>query len=144
MTARTGADATPRWRSAAERLGQIAAALLALAIVVLSVVPPGLRPVAASQSVEHLSVFLALGAAFGLSTPGRPRLQVIAVLGFTVAVELIQMVAPGRHARLSDLVVDSVGALLGLAVAAAVHRIARRNRTPAVLPGDAVAVPLDR
>ncbi|RAI40367.1 hypothetical protein CH341_23950 [Rhodoplanes roseus] len=101
----------------------MAAALIALAIVLLSVVPPGLRPVAASQNVEHAAIFLLLGAAFGLATPRHPRLKVITIVAFTAAVELIQTLAPGRHARWSDFTVDSLGALAGLALAALALRL---------------------
>lgn len=119
MTDLAESNAAAIRRDLPERLGSVAAGLIALVIVVLSVVPPSLRPVTASHMVEHLTIYVALGAAFGLATPGRPRLQVIAALAFAAAVELMQIGAPGRHARLADFVVDAGGALVGLALAAA-------------------------
>jgi VanZ family protein len=105
---------------------RIAAGLLALVILVLSVVPPGLRPVAASQNVEHLFVFIAFGVLFGLSFPSRYRLQVLVATAFAVMIEVIQMGAPGRHARVSDLLVDASGALIGLLAAAVLEHAVRR------------------
>jgi VanZ family protein len=105
---------------------RIAAGLLALTILALSVVPPGLRPVAASQNVEHLLVYMAFGGLFGLSFPGRYRLQVLVAVAFAAAIEVIQIGVPGRHARISDLVVDASGALIGLLAAAMLERVARR------------------
>lgn len=88
--------------------------LLVLAIVVLSVVPPGLRPVVAARDIEHLTIFLALGFTFGLAYPGRCRRQVIVLLVFTALVELGQFWIPGRHARLEDFAVGALGCLLGV------------------------------
>lgn len=124
---------TPAVR-AVETAGRVAAAAIALVIVTLSVVPPGLRPVTAPQAVEHAAIFLLLGLAFGLAAPGRWRLQAAAALLFTTGVELIQMVAPGRHARWSDFAVDTLGALAGIALAALLLRLAARPG-PAGRPG---------
>lgn len=113
-----------------ETLGRAGAVLTGVAIVVLSVVPPGLRPVVSSQGVEHSAIFLLFGLAFGLAVPRRAVLQVTAALVFTGAVELIQTLAPGRHARWSDFVVDSLGVLAGLALAAVMRRVATRIARP--------------
>jgi VanZ family protein len=115
-----------------EKLGRVAAGLIALVIVVLSVVPPSLRPVTASHMVEHLTIYVALGAALGLATPGRPRLQVIATLVFAATVELMQIGVPGRHARLADFAVDASGALVGLALAAVAQVAMRRLTRPTI------------
>ncbi|MBK5961304.1 hypothetical protein CCR97_24315 [Rhodoplanes elegans] len=113
-----------------EVLGRAGAVLTGLAIVVLSVVPPGLRPVVSSQGVEHSAIFLLFGLAFGLAVPRRIVLQAVAAIVFTGAVELIQTLAPGRHARWSDFVVDTLGVLAGLALAAVMRRLAARLARP--------------
>ncbi|MFD2183546.1 VanZ family protein [Rhodoplanes azumiensis] len=113
-----------------ETLGRTGAAATGFAIVVLSVVPPGLRPVVSSQGVEHGAIFLLFGLAFGLAVPRRLVVQATAALVFTGAAEVIQMLVPGRHARWSDFVVDSLGVLAGLAIAAAIHRVAVRLARP--------------
>ncbi len=108
------------------RVTRVVAGLLALAIVALSVVPPGLRPVVAGQDTEHLLAFLALGASVGLAYPGRWLAATFALFVFAGGVELVQLCAPGRHARLEDFVVDFLGSLVGLLLVAVCAFVASR------------------
>jgi VanZ family protein len=90
-----------------------------LTIVVLSVVPPDYRPVTpASHNVEHLVIFFLMGLAFGLGYASRPFLQVLELVAFSAAIELLQLSIPGRHARLSDFLVNAVSVALGIGLAA--------------------------
>jgi hypothetical protein len=99
------------------RLFQFAAWLLILAIVVLSVIPAENRPVTpASHDFEHAAIFLATGLAFGLGYR-RHLVQIMGLMAFCAAIELIQLVIPGRHARASDFVVDAVSVSLGVGLA---------------------------
>ena len=101
-----------------ERLFKIAAWLLLLAIIVLSVVPPGERPVTpAPREFEHLAIFLLTGLLFGLGYKMRHFAQAIGLIVFSAAVEIVQLGVPGRHARLSDFVVDALSASIGVGVA---------------------------
>jgi VanZ family protein len=94
---------------------RIAAWLLAAAIVVLSLVPPSMRPeTAAPHDLEHFAIFAATGMAFGLGYTRQFFGVAAALVIFTGAVELAQIVVPGRHARVSDFVVDAVAVLIGL------------------------------
>jgi len=96
----------------------VAAWLLLLAIVVLSVVPPDFRPVTpAPHNVEHLAIFFLTGLAFGLGYESRPFLQAIGLVAFSAAIELLQLSVPGRHARLSDFFVNAVSVALGIGLA---------------------------
>jgi hypothetical protein len=98
-----------------QRLFQVAAWLLALAIIVLSLGPPSTRPVTgAGHNFEHLLIFLATGLAFGLGYPRRFWLLPIGLLAFTAAIEIAQIYVPGRHARLSDFLVDLAALYLGV------------------------------
>jgi VanZ family protein len=100
-----------------QRLFQFAAWLLALAIVILSLSPPSTRPVTgAGHNLEHLLIFLATGMAFALGYPRRFWLLPIALLAFAAAIEIAQVWVPGRHARLSDFLVDVTALYLGLLV----------------------------
>jgi VanZ family protein len=55
-----------------------------------------------------------------LDWPTRNRLHTaIFVIAFTGLIEILQLWAPGRHARLGDFVVGALAASLGLAAAAA-------------------------
>jgi VanZ family protein len=100
-----------------QRLFQVAAWLLVLVIIALSVGPPSTRPVTgAGHNFEHLAIFLAMGVAFGLGYPRRVIVLPIALLGFSAVIEIVQMVVPGRHARLSDFLTDAAASCLGVAV----------------------------
>jgi VanZ family protein len=95
-----------------------AAWLLTAAIIVLSLVPPRYRPVAAApHDVEHLAIFAATGLAFGLGYRFRHFHQAVALVGLAGAIEVAQLWDPGRHARISDFIVDTASACVGTAVA---------------------------
>jgi VanZ family protein len=99
---------------------RVAAWFLLLAIVVLSVVPPTYRPVTpAPHDVEHLVIFLLMGLAFGLGYESRPVLQIIGLVAFSAGIEALQLYVPGRHARLSDFLVNAVSVAFGVGLAAA-------------------------
>jgi VanZ family protein len=106
-----------------QRIFQIAAWLLALTIVILSLGPPSFRPTTgAPHNVEHLLIFLATGVAFGLGYPRRFWFHSMALLAFAAAIEVAQIWVPGRHARLSDFLVDAAAACLGVGLS---HLLAR-------------------
>ncbi len=87
---------------------RLAAWLLAVVITVLSLVPPELRPeTGVPHNLEHAAIFAATGFAFGFGY-SRPRLTMVALVIFAGAIELAQTFVPGRHARLSDFIVDAV------------------------------------
>ena len=99
------------------RLSQIGAWLLLVTIVVLSVVPPEDRPVTpAPHDFEHVAIFVATGLAFGLGY-SRHLVQILALMVFSAAIEIIQLGIPGRHARVSDFVVDAVSVSIGVGIA---------------------------
>ena len=106
---------------------QIAAiALLAAAIVWLSVVPAGFRPVTeAAHVLEHFGIFLLTGMAFRLGYSDRGAFVSLALLFFAGSIEFAQLWIPGRHARLSDLLVNIAGALAGVAVVATADRLVK-------------------
>jgi VanZ family protein len=94
---------------------RIVAWLLALAIVVLSLVPPNLRPVTdAPHDLEHLGIFAATGFAWGLGYGQRYFPVAIGLVIFAGAIEIAQLFVPGRHARLSDFIVDALATCIGL------------------------------
>ena len=98
-----------------QRIFQVAAWLLVLAIVVLSLGPPASRPVTgAGHDFEHLLIFLATGLAFGLGYLRWFWSLSLALLTFAAAIEVAQMLVPGRHARLSDFLVDAAASSLGV------------------------------
>ena len=101
---------------------------LAAAVAFATLGPPDLRPHASplGQDGEHALAFVLLGLVFGLAHT-RNRLHTAAfVVAFTGLIEILQFLAPGRHARMEDFVVDALAATLGLAAAAALDWTIRR------------------
>ncbi len=99
---------------------RLAAWFLALVITVLSLVPPEFRPeTGAPHDLEHFAIFAATGFAFGFGY-SRRRLVTVALVIFAGAIELAQTFVPGRHARLSDFIVDAVAMCVGIAAASIV------------------------
>ncbi len=82
--------------------------------MVLSLVPAELRPeTGAPHELEHFLAFALTGFAFGLSYDVRQGLLVLQLAIFAVSVEIAQIFVPGRHARLSDLLVDIIAITCG-------------------------------
>lgn len=103
---------------------RIAAWPLAVGIALLHVVPAAQRPVTPmGHGLEHIGVFLLLGLVFGLGYPRRLRAVLLGLVVYCLAVEAIQLVVPGRHARLSDLLINAASALVGVALAVVLTRV---------------------
>ena len=87
---------------------------LALAIVVMTLGPVGLRPQFGHPSMERFAAYLALGAAFSVAYP-RHRLWVaLAVVCAAFGLELGQLLVPGRDARVADAMAKAFGAVSGV------------------------------
>src|SRR6202167_878514 len=114
-------------------IARVAAWLMAIIITVLSVVPPSMRPETdVPHNLEHFMPFLVTGAAFGFGYDRGPYLVAVAMLLFTAAIEILQIFVPGRHARLSDFVVDAAAVTIGVALGAFAGRTwakALKNQT---------------
>jgi VanZ family protein len=107
-----------------QRAARIAAWSLATAIIVLSVVPPGLRPeTGAPHDLEHFVIYLATGLAFGLGYDRKRDLLAILLVIFSGSVQIIKLFIPGRHARLSDFIVDALAMCCGVMTVSLVSRI---------------------
>ena len=100
---------------------------LAAAIAFATLGPASQRPHSnLGQNGEHALAFVLLGLAFGLAYTRTPSRTAILVIAFTGLVEVLQLLAPGRHARMEDFVVDALAASIGLAAAAALDWMIRR------------------
>jgi len=100
------------------KIFQITAWLLIVAVSLLSLVPPLFRPVTdLPHTVEHFTIFLATGFAFGMGYPRRYLLQSIALVVVAGSLEIVQFWVPGRHARLIDFVIDALAACIGIGMA---------------------------
>jgi hypothetical protein len=104
--------------SQGSKAARIAAWILAALIVILSLVPPTLRPeTGAPHGLEHFTIFAVTGFAFGLGYRGRYYLLTILLIMFSGTIEIAQLFVQGRHARLGDFIIDAVAACIGLVMA---------------------------
>ncbi len=102
---------------------------LAAAIVVLSIVPATLRPeTGLPHSIEHFAIYWAMGLAFAVGYSLTPLLATLLVV-FSGAVEILQLFIPGRHARLSDFIVDALASVVGLLSVSLIAQMRGRTRS---------------
>jgi hypothetical protein len=79
------------------------------AIVVLTLVPPGLRPeLGLPHLAEHVCIFLIAGAAFAAGYPHNRYAMITAAVPLNGALETLQVLVPGRHARISDFAINTL------------------------------------
>jgi VanZ family protein len=84
----------------------------------MTVVPPSLRVVTgAPHNIEHVGIFVITGLAFGLAYELRVSVICAATVIFCALLELVQLAVPGRHARISDFLIDAVAGCMGIAIA---------------------------
>jgi VanZ family protein len=101
-----------------QKIFQATSWFLIFTIVALSLCPPSIRPVTdLPHQVEHLLIFLATGTAAGLGYPRQLWFITLTLVTFTGLIEIAQMWIPERHARLSDFLVDTAAACLGIGTA---------------------------
>ena len=104
-----------------------AAWTLLISIVAMTAVPPALRVVTgAPHDVEHAMIFLATGVAFGLGYELRISVVCAPAVVFCAGLEVMQLAVPGRHARVSDFLIDAVAACIGIAIAWTARRLNER------------------
>ncbi|MEH6951005.1 VanZ family protein [Nitrobacter sp. NHB1] len=108
---------------------RIGASILIAAVVFATLGPARYRPHSPlGQDGEHALAFVLVGLAVGLAFPQRP-LRVAALSVVLIGLlEIMQLWAPGRHARLEDFLVDAATACVGIAIAAAMGWLAARWR----------------
>src|ERR1700676_5636005 len=102
--------------------------LLAAAVTFATLGPPRFRPHSyLGQDGEHALAFVLIGLAFGLAY-SRHRLLTSAISVVLIGViEILQIWAPGRHARFEDFAVDALAACAGFAVAAGLDWVMARS-----------------
>ena len=113
-------------------LSRSVAWLLAAAVTFVTLGPPRFRPLTdLGQIGEHMLAFVPIGLAFALAYPRHRGPAVAIAVVLTGALELLQLVAPGRHARLQDFVVDAFATLAGFAMVAMLDLATSRSRRSA-------------
>ena len=107
---------------------RLGAWLLAAAVTFFTLSPPRYRPHAMlGQDADHSMAFLLVGLAFAIAYPQHRRLAMAISVVLIGALELLQFVVPGRHARLEDFVVDALAAITGFALATALDWAKQRR-----------------
>src|SRR5467141_1782620 len=110
---------------------RIFAWLLAAAVTFATLGPPRFRPHAdLGQDGEHALAFILIGLAFGAAYPRHRLLATVMAVAGIGLIEILQLWAPGRHARLEDFVVDASMACVGLAITAGLGWAIGRSRRP--------------
>ena len=98
-----------------------------LMVAVLSLLPGNDLPaVGISDKFEHIIAYAVLALLGGLEIPGETVLLAVGLSALGVAMEICQMVVPGRSAEIGDAVADAIGVGLSL-VPLAVLRLVRRR-----------------
>jgi VanZ family protein len=83
------------------------------------------------HGIEHFVIYWATGLAFALGSELKPGLLATRLVFFSGAVEIAQLFVPGRHARLSDFIVDGLAITVGvIAGSLAAQGWARSNVPP--------------
>jgi VanZ family protein len=105
---------------------KVCAWVLILGLLILTIVPAADRPETGLQhDLEHFLAFGLAGIVVALAYPNRLLVLLLAAAMFTLALELIQIPLPARHARLEDFAVDTLGACGAIALAYLARSFAR-------------------
>jgi VanZ like family len=106
-----------RWTGAAavQPVIRLAFWFVVLMLILLTVVPPSIRPSGvASHHMEHFASFALAGILYYLSYAHHLLTRLAAAVLFAGGLEVLQLFVPGRHARLVDFVMDALGACIGI------------------------------
>lgn len=115
-------------------LARLAALILFLAIAFVTLSPIGLRPQTGAPDLERAVAYFLFGAALAVGFPRRPVQGPAVVVLVAAALEALQLVDPGRDARIEDLLVKILGGLLGLVAAYCVMAGLRRALAASGVP----------
>jgi VanZ family protein len=97
-----------------QTFARIAAWTLAIAIVVMTLGPVGLRPQFGHPSIERFVAYLAVGGAFSVGYPRHRAWVALAVVCGAMGLEMGQLLVPGRDARVGDALIKAFGAVSGV------------------------------
>ena len=96
---------------------RVAAWLMVAALVLVTLVPPVMRPVSpAPTELEHFVSFALAGALQYLGYLGRLLPWLLTAVLFAGAIELLQIPMTGRHARFMDFLIDALARCTGILI----------------------------
>lgn len=109
-------------------LVRIAAWSLVAVIVVVTLVPIGLRPiVTANPSIERMAAYALTGLLMMVGYPRHWRLILIGSVVLAGSLEAAQTLTRTRHGQVSDFLVKAAAALGGAGAGLALNGLARRH-----------------
>jgi VanZ family protein len=109
------------------KLSRIVALVLLAIIIFATLSPIQLRPHIFEANIERGLAYVSLGFAVALGFPNRLYEAVIFVVVTAGVLELLQVIDPGRHARLIDALVKAFAGLAGIVVAQLLIRTGGRK-----------------
>lgn len=107
-------------------LSRLASIFLLALIVFATLSPIGLRPHFGDANLERALAYLLLGSALALSFPRHTARAAFFVVGIAAMLEALQLIDPGRHGRIEDMIVKAAAGLFGIAVITLIGRLLRR------------------
>lgn len=112
----------------AARLVRLAAWLLVLAIVAITLVPIGWRPiVTANASIERMAAYATLGLLLMLGYPRRWPWVLLGCVALAGSLEAAQTLTGTRHGTLNDFFVKAGASLAGAMAGLGALALARRD-----------------
>jgi VanZ family protein len=116
---------------------QVAGITAVLLIGVVSLLPGALRPqTGVPGQFEHLIAYFGASVVLAFRADLSPRWSVsLLLVPYAGGLELAQLFIPGRHARLSDFLFNSIGAALGTLAAIGISAIGSRLLSRPPVPG---------
>ncbi|AWO93197.1 MULTISPECIES: VanZ family protein [Bradyrhizobium] len=103
---------------------RLVAWLLTAIVTFVTLGPEDVRPhPVLGQRGDHALAFLLIGILFALAYPQRRWTVSAVAVALIGLLEIMQLWAPGRHARFEDFVVDALSACAGFALSAAAGRM---------------------
>ncbi|MBT9370089.1 VanZ family protein [Rhizobium sp. CSW-27] len=88
------------------------------AIIFVTISPIGLRPHdPLPVNLDRALAFAVMGFLFIMAYPKRPLLLIVVLLASAGLIEMLQFLAPTRHAHLADAVIKAMGAGAGALLA---------------------------
>lgn len=112
------------------RVMRIAAWVLIAGIAFVTLSPPSMRPRTGHPNRERFAAYLLCAACFTLAYPHRRKAVLVILVASAGGLEIAKLLAPERHAQVSEFAVKACGALAGSVIASlpAISRLGRRPR----------------
>ncbi len=107
-------------------LSRLASIFLLALIVFATLSPIGLRPHLGDANLERALAYLLLGMALALSFPRHAIRTAFFLVGIAIVLEMLQLIDPGRHGRIEDMIVKAAAGVVGIAVIALAGRLLDR------------------